>query len=111
MARSGPGVGVGTERCGLLRVARAAMKRMRSRQLSSERRGSSCKPIPTTERWTTESAGCPDGCYPPIGARGLVPQKTSVPSIPMIATSTRFRAIDFAVAVPTPTGPPLAVYP
>ena len=46
---------------------------------------------------------------PPIGARGLAPQKTCVPSIPMRCTSTMFNTIDFAVAVPTPTGPPLAL--
>ena len=46
---------------------------------------------------------------PPIGARGLAPQKTCVPSIPMMCTNTRFSTIDFAVAVPTPTGPPLAL--
>ena len=46
---------------------------------------------------------------PPIGARGLAPQKTSVPIIPMMWTKTMFRTIDFAVAVPTPTGPPEAV--
>ena len=48
---------------------------------------------------------------PPIGARGFDPQKTCVPSIPMICTSTAFITIDFAVAVPTPTGPPDALYP
>ncbi len=46
---------------------------------------------------------------PPIGARGLAPQNTWVPSIPMRWTSTMFSTIDFAVALPTPTGPPLAV--
>ena len=46
---------------------------------------------------------------PPIGARGLAPQKTRVPSIPMMWTKTMFRTIDLAVAVPTPTGPPEAV--
>ena len=39
---------------------------------------------------------------PPIGARGLAPQKSCVPSIPMRCTSTMFSTIDFAVAVPTP---------
>ena len=43
------------------------------------------------------------------GARGLAPQKSCVPSIPMRCTSTMFSTIDFAVAVPTPTGPPLAL--
>ena len=47
--------------------------------------------------------------HPPIGARGLAPQKSWVPSIPMRCTSTMFRTIDFAVAVPTPTGPPPAL--
>ena len=46
---------------------------------------------------------------PPIGARGFAPQNTCVPSIPMRCTSTMFSTIDFAVAVPTPTGPPPAV--
>ncbi len=46
---------------------------------------------------------------PPIGALGLAPQKTSVPIIPMMCTRTMFSTIDFAVAVPTPTGPPEAV--
>src|SRR5207302_763479 len=48
---------------------------------------------------------------PPIGARGFDPQKTWVPSIPTRCTSTVFNTIDFAVAVPTPTGPPEALYP
>ena len=47
--------------------------------------------------------------HPPIGARGLAPQKTWVPSIPMRCTSTMFTTIDLAVAVPTPTGPPPAL--
>ena len=47
--------------------------------------------------------------YPPIGARGLAPQKTCVPSIPISVTSTRFSTIDLAVARPTPTGPPEAL--
>src|SRR6185437_8874492 len=46
---------------------------------------------------------------PPIGARGLAPQNNCVPSIPMRCTPTRLSTIDFAVAVPTPTGPPLAL--
>ena len=46
---------------------------------------------------------------PPIGALGLAPQKTSVPIIPMMCTKTMLSTIDFAVAVPTPTGPPEAV--
>jgi hypothetical protein len=49
--------------------------------------------------------------YPPIGARGFPPQNTCVPSIPINVTKTRLSTIDFAVAVPTPTGPPLALYP
>jgi hypothetical protein len=32
-----------------------------------------------------------------------------VPTIPTMCTMTVFSTIDFAVAVPTPTGPPLAV--
>jgi hypothetical protein len=46
---------------------------------------------------------------PPMGARGFAPQKTWVPSMPIRCTSTRFKTMDFAVALPTPTGPPLAV--
>ena len=46
--------------------------------------------------------------HPPIGARGFAPQNSCVPSIPMRCTSTMFNTIDFAVAVPTPTGPPRA---
>src|SRR5262249_26350428 len=49
--------------------------------------------------------------HPPMGARGFAPQKICVPSIPIRCTSTMFSTIDFAVAVPTPTGPPDAVYP
>ena len=49
--------------------------------------------------------------HPPIGARGFAPQKSCVPSIPMRCTSTMLSTIDLAVAVPTPTGPPLALYP
>jgi hypothetical protein len=33
----------------------------------------------------------------------------SVPSIPTMWTMTMLKTIDFAVAVPTPTGPPDAV--
>ena len=51
----------------------------------------------------------PPSAQPPIGARGFAPQKICVPSIPMTCTSTRFSTIDFAVARPTPTGPPLAL--
>src|SRR3954468_5091370 len=47
--------------------------------------------------------------HPPIGARGFAPQNSWVPSIPMRCTSTMFITIDFAVAVPPPTGPPLAL--
>ncbi len=47
--------------------------------------------------------------YPPIGARGFAPQKTWVPSIPMRCTRMMLSTIDLAVAVPTPTGPPLAL--
>ena len=46
---------------------------------------------------------------PPMGARGLAPQKSCVPSMPIRCTSTMLSTIDFAVAVPTPTGPPLAL--
>src|SRR5437764_11565444 len=45
---------------------------------------------------------------PPIGARGFAPQKTCVPIIPINVTITMLSTIDLAVAVPTPTGPPLA---
>jgi hypothetical protein len=51
----------------------------------------------------------PDVIHPPIGAFGLKPQNTCVPSMPTRWIATVFRTIDFAVAVPTPTGPPLAV--
>jgi hypothetical protein len=47
--------------------------------------------------------------YPPIGSLGLAPQKTIVPTMPMMWTATMLKAIDFAVAVPTPTGPPEAL--
>ena len=50
-----------------------------------------------------------DGAQPPIGALGFEPQKICVPTIPTRWTITVFSTIDFAVAVPTPTGPPLAV--
>ncbi len=46
---------------------------------------------------------------PPIGARGFAPQKTTVPSMPMMWTRMMLTTIDWAVAVPTPTGPPEAV--
>jgi hypothetical protein len=49
------------------------------------------------------------GDHPPIGARGLEPQKTCVPTMPTTCTSTVLSTIDFAVAVPTPTGPPEAL--
>ena len=48
-------------------------------------------------------------CQPPMGARGFAPQKIWVPSMPMRWTSTMLSTIDFAVAVPTPTGPPDAL--
>ena len=48
-------------------------------------------------------------CQPPIGALGFEPQKICVPTIPIRWTITVFSTIDFAVAVPTPTGPPLAL--
>ena len=47
--------------------------------------------------------------HPPIGARGLAPQKIWEPIIPIRCTSTMFKIIDLAVAWPTPTGPPEAV--
>jgi hypothetical protein len=46
---------------------------------------------------------------PPIGARGLAPQKICVQIIPIRCIATMLTTIDFAVAVPTPTGPPLAL--
>jgi len=46
---------------------------------------------------------------PPIGALGVEPQKITVPSMPMMWTRMMLTAIDCAVAVPTPTGPPEAV--
>ena len=50
-----------------------------------------------------------DHRHPPIGAFGLKPQNTCVPSMPTRCTPTVLKTIDFAVAVPTPTGPPDAV--
>ena len=47
--------------------------------------------------------------YPPIGALGFAPQKIWEPIMPIRCTSTMFKIIDFAVAWPTPTGPPEAV--
>ncbi len=47
--------------------------------------------------------------HPPIGALGFAPQNTCEPIIPIRCTSTMFKIIDFAVACPTPTGPPEAV--
>ena len=47
--------------------------------------------------------------HPPIGARGFEPQKICVPTMPTRWTMTVFSTIDFAVAVPTPTGPPEAL--
>src|SRR5436305_6046996 len=46
---------------------------------------------------------------PPIGARGLAPQKIWVQIIPIRCMATILSTIDFAVAAPTPTGPPPAV--
>ena len=60
-------------------------------------------------RSTSPGAVGPD--QPPIGARGLAPQNSCVPSMPMMCTETRLTTIDLAVATPTPTGPPLAVKP
>ena len=45
---------------------------------------------------------------PPIGARGLPPQKIWVVSRPMRWMPTMLATIAFAVARPTPTGPPPA---
>jgi hypothetical protein len=56
-----------------------------------------------------EKGNVDDRGHPPIGAFGLNPQKTCVPSIPIRCTPTVLNTIDFAVAVPTPTGPPDAV--
>ena len=39
----------------------------------------------------------------------IAPQKICVPTMPMMWTITVLSTIDLAVAVPTPTGPPLAV--
>jgi hypothetical protein len=47
--------------------------------------------------------------HPPIGALGLAPQNSCVPSAATTCTPTMLTIIDFAVATPTPTGPPLAV--
>ena len=56
-----------------------------------------------------DSCSSADTAHPPIGAFGLAPQKTWVPTIPIKWTKIMFKTIDFAVAVPTPTGPPLAL--
>ena len=46
--------------------------------------------------------------HPPIGARGLPPQNSCVPSIPIAWMPRMLTTIDCAVALPTPTGPPPA---
>src|SRR5208283_960409 len=47
--------------------------------------------------------------HPPIGALAFPPQKTWVPNMPIRWIRIRLSTIDFAVARPTPTGPPLAL--
>ncbi len=44
-----------------------------------------------------------------MGALGLAPQKSWLPSIPITWMSTRFKTMDLAAAVSTPTGPPPAL--
>jgi len=61
------------------------------------------QPIEQTSETSDGSA------QPPIGARGFAPQNTCDPIMPIRCTSTMLRIIDFAVAQPTPTGPPEAV--
>ena len=47
--------------------------------------------------------------HPPTGDRGLLPQNNCVPTIPMAWMPMMFTAIERALALPTPIGPPLAV--
>ena len=70
---------------------------------SGRRSGAACRCASGTRRSVRAHP------HPPIGALGFAPQKTCVPSMPIRCTSTMLSTIDFAVAVPTPTGPPLAV--
>ena len=63
--------------------------------------------LPVCQRYSSVRLGA--HAHPPMGAFGFAPQKICVPSMPIRCTITMFSTIDFAVAVPTPTGPPLAV--
>ncbi len=70
------------------------------------------RPSAATASWPGRSRRAPASsrlAQPPIGNRGFAPQKITVPSIPRMWTATMLKTIDFAVAVPTPTGPPEAV--
>ena len=84
----------------------------RTRRRPRSRAGAACPCATGTRPRRRRRAGAlassrPRSSHPPMGARGLAPQKIWVPSIPMRCTSTMFSTMDFAVAVPTPTGPPL----
>ena len=46
---------------------------------------------------------------PPIGMRASIPHRISVIKVPVRFRTTRLTTIERAVALPTPTGPPLAV--
>src|SRR3954452_13891791 len=60
------------------------------------------------EAFVDEDVGCEEGRgHPPMGARGVAPQKSCVPSAPMRCRATRLRAPPLAVAAPAPTGPAL----
>lgn len=48
-----------------------------------------------------------DAVHPPIGALAFPPQNSAVPTIPIRWIPMMFATIDWAVALPTPTGPPV----
>ena len=99
-SRVGRVVGVGRRRA---RSAPVVGRRSARRPSSRRGRRSGSRSSPSSSRLVVASRAMR---HPPIGARGFAPQKSCVPSIPMRCTSTMFSTIDFAVAVPTPTGPP-----
>jgi hypothetical protein len=81
------------------------LKPMMSPRLAIQSRGMSNQP-PADARGRSGPVATGQ---PPIGARGLAPQKIWEPIIPIRCTNTMLRIIDLAVAWPTPTGPPEAV--
>src|SRR5207248_9961314 len=92
---------------------RAREPLLEPRDLLAERRASDSL---VGRRARSERNVSPNDCrrrhrYPPIGALGFAPQKSCVPSMLTKCTPTMVRTIDWAVALPTPTGPPLALYP